>query len=75
MGRSIRRRKRNLIQAGRIMEDAPRFCYFSNSVKSNSLKKERTPENMEILRKLILDDIIRVINDMMRAVHKALSRA
>ena len=33
----------------------------------DSLKKERTPENMEALRKLVLDDIISVINENQRA--------
>ena len=32
----------------------------------DSLKKERTPENMEALRKLVLDDIISVINENQR---------
>ena len=33
----------------------------------DSLKRERSPENMEALRKLILDDIISVINENQRA--------
>ena len=33
----------------------------------DSLKKERTLENMEALRKLVLDDIISVINENQRA--------
>lgn len=40
------------------------FCYLCyNFPNCNSIKKERTPENMEALRTLVLDDIINLIQN------------